>query len=186
MIVNNAYTLVLNTCLFPDACRTCQVRPSSQKSWINFKIHFATAHREFLLTNKTAQQSGFHSANMMIEDHHYQGTSDTITQLAVATSSDRDTVNILTATNAKLTLQIEILQAYVQKLKEEIAQLKLKIKPACQGQQPPKTTNNDNYCWSHGYQVHNGHTSASCKNQKERHKIETTKANPTGGVKWGK
>jgi hypothetical protein len=79
MIVNVAYTLVFNTCLFPDACQTCQVRPAAQKSWTNFKIHFATAHREFLLTNQTAHQSGFHSANMMIEDHHYQGTSDTIT-----------------------------------------------------------------------------------------------------------
>jgi hypothetical protein len=29
--------------------------------------HFATAHREFRLTNQTTQQPGFHSANMMIE-----------------------------------------------------------------------------------------------------------------------
>jgi hypothetical protein len=36
------------------------------KTWAQFKIDFATAHREFRLTNQTAQQSGFHSANMMI------------------------------------------------------------------------------------------------------------------------
>jgi hypothetical protein len=37
------------------------------KKWAQVKLYFATAHREFRLTNQTAQQSGFHSANMMIE-----------------------------------------------------------------------------------------------------------------------
>jgi hypothetical protein len=71
---------------------------------------------------------------MMIEYHHYQRTADAIVQLAVATTSDRDTVATLTATNAKLTLQLETSQDSVQNLKEDIAQLKLKIKTAWQGQ----------------------------------------------------
>jgi hypothetical protein len=104
----------------------------------------------------------------------------------VATASDHKTVAILTANNAKLLLQLKTSQACVQKLKEDIEQLKLKLKPAWQGQRTPKMTNNDNYFWSHGYQVHNGHTSASCKNQRECHRTEVTKANPMGGVKWGK
>jgi hypothetical protein len=186
MRVNVAYTLLFNTGLFPDACRAWQVLPAAQKTWTKFKIHFAAAHREFHLTNHTAHQSGFHSANMMIEHHPYQGTADAIAQLAVATASDRDTVATLTATNAKLTLQLETYQAYVQKLKEDIVQLKLKIKPAWQVQLPDKTTDNNSFCWSHGYQVHNQHTSASCKNQKEGHKKEATKNNPMGGVKWDK
>jgi hypothetical protein len=37
------------------------------KTWAQFKLDFATAHHDFRLTNQTAQQSGFHSANMMIE-----------------------------------------------------------------------------------------------------------------------
>jgi hypothetical protein len=43
-------------------------------------------------------------------------------------------VAIITDANAKLTLQLKTSQAYVQKLKEDIAQLKLKLKPAWQGQ----------------------------------------------------
>jgi hypothetical protein len=42
--------------------------------WAQFKLDFATAHREFRLTNKTAQQSGFHSANMMIEQRREETT----------------------------------------------------------------------------------------------------------------
>jgi hypothetical protein len=184
MIANVAYTLVFNTCLLLDACRAWQVRPAAQNTWTNFKVHFAAAHCEFRLTNQTAQQFGFHSANMMIEHHPYQGTADAIAQLAVPTASDRDTVATLTVTNANLTLQLIMSQAYVKKLKDIFCQLKLKIKPAWQGQRPTKTTDIDNYCWSHGYQVHNKHT--SCKNQKEVHTKEETKNNPMCGVKWGK
>jgi hypothetical protein len=67
MIVNVAYTLVFNRGLFPDSCRAWQSRAVAGKTWAQFKIDFATAHREFRLTNQIAQQSGFHSAYMMIE-----------------------------------------------------------------------------------------------------------------------
>jgi hypothetical protein len=67
MIVNVAYTLVFNTGLFPDACWAWQSRAIAGQTWAQFKSYFATAHREFRLTNQNAQQSGFHSANIMIE-----------------------------------------------------------------------------------------------------------------------
>jgi hypothetical protein len=67
MIINVAYTLVFNTGFFPEACRAWQSRAIAGKTWEQFNIDFATAHREFRLTNQTAHQSGFHSANMMIE-----------------------------------------------------------------------------------------------------------------------
>jgi hypothetical protein len=52
MIVNVAYTLVFNTGLSPNACRAWQSRAISAKTWAQFKIDFATAHREFRLTNQ--------------------------------------------------------------------------------------------------------------------------------------
>jgi hypothetical protein len=47
MSVNVAYTLVFNTGLLPDACRAWQSRAIAAKTWAQFKIDFATAHREF-------------------------------------------------------------------------------------------------------------------------------------------
>jgi hypothetical protein len=132
MIVNVAYTLVFNTGLYPDACRAWQSRAIVDKTWAQFKIDFATAHREFRLTNQTAQQSGFHSANMMIEqgrDELVKETADAIAQLATATTSDRGTVATLTTTNAKLANQLEVAHALIAQLKSEIATLKIKIKP---------------------------------------------------------
>jgi hypothetical protein len=54
MIVNVAYTLVSNMGLFPDACWAWQSIAIAAKMWAQFKLDFATAHREFRLTNQTA------------------------------------------------------------------------------------------------------------------------------------
>jgi hypothetical protein len=175
--------------LFTDACRAWQSRAIAGNTWAQFKLDFATAHRDFRLTNQTAQQSGFHSANMMIEqvrDESMQDTVDAIAQLATATASDRGTVATLTTTNAKLATQLEAANAQIDQLKNEIATLKNKIKPAWQGQRPIKTTNNDSYCWSHGYQVATSHTSATCNMKKSGHKDAANKSNTMGGVQWGK
>jgi hypothetical protein len=112
MICNVAYTLIFNTGLFPDACWVWQSRDVAEKTWAQFKIDFATAHREFRLTNQTAQQSGFHSANMMIEqgrNQSIQDTADAIAQLATATASDCSTVATLTTTNVNLHHSLKLL-----------------------------------------------------------------------------
>jgi hypothetical protein len=189
MIINVAYTLIFNTGFFPDACRAKQSRAIAGKTWAKFKIYFARAHREFRLTNQTAQQSGFHSANMMIEQGRHESMQDTakaIAQLATATASDRDTVETLSTTNAKLATQLEAAHILIVQLKNEIATLKRKIKTAWQGQRPVKTTNNYSYCWSHGYQVAKSHTSATCNMKKRGHQDAANKGNTMGGVQWGK
>jgi hypothetical protein len=121
------------------------------------KIVYLLQKLEPIAMDKTTQQSGFHSANMMIEqgrDESMQDNIDAISQLATATASDRGTVATLTMTNAKLATQLEATHAQIAELKNEIITLKNKIKPAWQGQQPVKTTNNYSYCWSHGYALY--------------------------------
>jgi hypothetical protein len=161
----------------------------AEETWAQFKINFAIAHREFRLTNQTAQQSGFHSANMMIEqgrDESMQDTAEEIAQLATATASDHGTVATLTTTNAKLATHLEAAHALIAQLKNKIATLKSKIKPAWQGQRPVKTTSNESYCWLHGYQVAKSHTSATCNMKKSAHQDAANKSNIMGGVQWGK
>jgi conjugal transfer/entry exclusion protein len=74
---------------------------------------------------------------MMIEQGRYksmQDTVDAIAQLATATALDCGTVATLTATTAKLATQLEAAHAQITQLKNEIATLKNKIKPAWKGQ----------------------------------------------------
>jgi hypothetical protein len=47
MIVNVAFTLIFNTGFFPDACCAWQARAIADKTWMQFKIEFAVAHRNF-------------------------------------------------------------------------------------------------------------------------------------------
>jgi BioD-like phosphotransacetylase family protein len=71
--------------------------------------------------------TGFHGANMMIEqvrDDSMQDTVDAIAQLATDTASDRGTVATLTTTNAKLANQLEAAHVLIAQLKNEIATLK--------------------------------------------------------------
>jgi hypothetical protein len=127
---------------------------------------------------------------MMIEQGRPKSMHDTaeaITQLATATASDCSTVATLTTTNAKLATQLEAANALIAQLKNEIATLKNKIKPAWQGQLPVRTTNNDSYFWSHGYQVAKSPTSATCNMKKSGHQDAAIKSNMMGGgVQWGK
>jgi hypothetical protein len=95
-------------------------------------------------------------------------------------------VATLSTANAKLATQLEAAHAQIAQLKNEIATLKNKIKPVWQGQRPVKTTNNDIYCWSHGYQVAQSHTSATCNMKKSGHQDAANKSNTMGGVQWGK
>jgi predicted RNase H-like nuclease (RuvC/YqgF family) len=126
---------------------------------------------------------------MMIEkgrDETMQDTVDAIAQLATATASDHGTVATLTTTNAKLATQLEAAQAQIAQLKDDIVALKSKIKHASQSQRPIKTTENDSYCWLHGYQVAKTHTSATCNMKKSGHDDAANKSNPMGGVQSGK
>jgi hypothetical protein len=126
---------------------------------------------------------------MMIEQGKYdsmQETAEAIAQLATATASDPGMVATLTTTNAKLANKLEAAHGLIAQLKSEIATLKIKIKPLWQGQRPTITTNNDSYCWSHGYQVAKSHTSATCNVRKTGHQENATRIDTMGGVQWGK
>jgi hypothetical protein len=106
-------------------------------------------------------------------------------QLATATASDRGTVAALTTKNAKLATQLEAAHVLIAQLKSEIATLKIKIKPVWQGQRPTRATNNNSYCWSHGFQVAKSYTSATCNVRKAGHQETATKVDTMGVVQWG-
>jgi ABC-type transporter Mla subunit MlaD len=70
---------------------------------------------------------------MMIEQGREKSIPDTvdeIAQLSTAMASDRGTVATLTTTNSKLATQLEAAHAQIALLKNEIATLNNKIKPA--------------------------------------------------------
>jgi hypothetical protein len=114
--------------------------------------------------------------------------------LATATSADRETVATLTKAIAALTEQLKAKDIWA---KSQEAELKCLL--GAQGITTPITASgptntylrksykakNDNYCWSHGYQVGMNHTSANCTEKAPGHKDNATKSNIMGGDTWG-
>jgi ribosome-associated translation inhibitor RaiA len=82
-----------------------------EKTWTQFKSHFAAAHRQHKqIQGESAATAGYHSANAAVSHNEYQMAEATIVALAniaTATASDRGVVAALTQANARLAKQLE-------------------------------------------------------------------------------
>jgi hypothetical protein len=129
-----------------------------------------------------------------------------LANLATATGADRATVAALTKSLAELTA---VTKAQAEDLRRLIHSGHIAPLPAqsqhtsatvvrgnglqrrsgnneqVSGTRPLYKTNNNNYCWSHGYQVGLQHTSATCTERKAGHNTAATKSNIMRGDTWG-
>ena len=64
-IINNAYTIVFQTGMFFDDCKTWRAKPDADKTWQNFKTHFGEAQRQLRLQTATMQSAGYHEAKLV-------------------------------------------------------------------------------------------------------------------------
>jgi hypothetical protein len=191
-VIANAYTIVYNTGLFADASREWRRRPLVDKTWPNFKIHFAEAHNDYRLTQTTAQAAGYHSANNVMDDFVSE-TADAFANLATATASDRTMMAELTQSNSELLRQLAAQTTEIQNLRSQLASQSSGGNNGAgassrnqqdhnnRGRGRVRYNNNENYCWTHGYDVADTHRSDSCTNPGDGHKKEATRANTLGG-----
>jgi hypothetical protein len=106
-----------------------------------------------------------------------------LANLATITKADRKTGTALTQTVASLSMQLVSHDTDIKHLKKE---------PSCQaGDQATHethkayTTKNDNYFWTHGYQVGADHTNTLSDKAQRGHKKDATKDSIMGGSIWG-
>lgn len=181
-ILNCAYTLVFNTGLFFDDCKAWNNKQDADKTWTNFKKHFAEAHRTLKLQQRTSQQAGFHGANAAYGSFQptptskfLDDTTEALANLATASAADRQAFTTLTNTIADLTKQLKAKDDEISKLKS--------INSA---QYPRRQRNNNNYCWTHGFLVGKKHTSESCNTPAAGHQKDATARDNKGGSQAGK
>jgi ABC-type transporter Mla subunit MlaD len=163
-----------------SACRRWNEKHAIEKTWTQFKSHFAVAHRQQKqMQGESASTAGYHSANAAVshnEDQMAEATIGALANLATATAADRGVVAALTQANDRLANQLE-------DNSNELRELKVLLKKERRekrGQQifNPSPTN---YCWTHGYNVGSTHTSLTCKLPKPGHKKDATRADNMGG-----
>jgi hypothetical protein len=94
-----------------SACRRYNEKTNVEKTWAQFKIYFAAAHRQHKqMQGESASTSGYHTENTDVGQTEEQMDESTIVafiNLATATAADRGVVATLTEANARLTKQLE-------------------------------------------------------------------------------
>jgi hypothetical protein len=159
-----------------SACRRWNEKPTVEKTWTQFKSHFADAHRQHKqMQGESAATAGYHSANAAVthnEDQMAEATIGALANLATATAADRSVVAALTQANSRLAKQLEDNSSELRELKA-LLNKKRREKRGQRNFNPSPSS----YCWIHGYKVGSTHTSLTCKLPKPGHKTKATRSN---------
>jgi hypothetical protein len=158
--INGGYAKIFAAGHFMSACRPWNEKSLAEKTWAQFKSHFAAARRQHKqMQGESAATAGYHSANAAVgqtEDQMAEVAIGALANLVTATTADRGVVETLTEDNARLFKQLEDNSNELRDLKALIK--KERFEKRGQGIFNPSP---NNYCWTHGYKVANTHTSLS-------------------------
>jgi hypothetical protein len=178
--INVGYAKIFATCHILSACRRWNKKHAIEKTWTQFKSHFAAARRQHKqMQGESAATAGYHSVNTAVshnEDQMAEASIGALTNIATATAADRGVVAALTLANTRLAKQPEDNSNDLQELKALIK--KKRTEKRGQSSFNPSPVN---YCWTHGYKVGKTHTNLTCKLPKPGHKKEATQEDNMGG-----
>jgi hypothetical protein len=183
--INIGYAKIFATGHFMSACRRWNEKHTIEKTWTQFKSHFAAAHHQHKqMQGESAATAGYHSANAAVahnEDQMAEATIGALANLATATAADRGVVADLTQANARLAKQLE-------ENSNELRELKVLLNQEYSAKRGQRSFNPSltNYCWTHGFKLGSTHTSLTCKTQKPGNKKEATGENNMGGSQANK
>ena len=162
-----AKNLIESTGFYTMDCREWNRTDTTQKTWVNFNVHFSRAFREHRDKSKQAQSIGYgyantqNSANAAMFAEMTQDYSHALENLDTETQSDRTTVANMSQTITDLTLQLRQANAKIAEAQSSIAVITSKLPQTWnQPNRPPtihplvpigmKLMEKDGYCWSHG------------------------------------
>ena len=100
-ILRLVYILVFDTGQLNCQCEKWSHKIPTDKTWVNFKTHFAQAHKMMRASQATAENTGFGSVNTIREE-----TVTQLENLAENTATNRNIVQSLTSTKTKLEAEL--------------------------------------------------------------------------------
>jgi hypothetical protein len=125
--------------------------------------------------------------------------SEALAMLSSASATDRTALSHLVSSNAQFSTNLAEEEAALAAANKIIRNLRVGVRTSggsgtntttrSASSATPRSrpeTNNENYCWSHGYQIHEDHTSVTCMRQAAGHHEAATKTNNMGGRQWGR
>jgi hypothetical protein len=109
--INVGYAKIFATGHFMSACRRWNKKITVEKTWTQFKSHFAAAHHQHKqMQGESAATTGYYSANAAVthnEDQMAEATIGALANLETSTAADRGVVAALTQANSRLAKQLE-------------------------------------------------------------------------------
>jgi hypothetical protein len=184
--LSSAYSKIFKSGKFNSACRRWDEKVEADKTWNNFKTHFAAAYRQHRqMQGETMGAQGYsNSAVAQYEDDLEEQALGAFANLATATAVDQGVVAQLTEAKSRFAKQLEYNALALKEVKALLKKERAERAGSGNSDCPPRRTftpSSDNYCWSHGYKVARTHTSQTCLYPKDGHKREATNKNNMGG-----
>jgi hypothetical protein len=175
-VLTLSYTLVYNTGLYFDECKTWNTKAAADKTWDEFKTFFLHAQSELRLQQQaTSARTGF-SNYVNEQENQENATHEALTNLAAAQAADRQAFCQIVTNNSELADQLRTALKDITSLKDLV-----------NNRPPPRQRKQHNsYCWTHGFRVSAEHNSANCKNPGNGHQTTATKDSIMGGSTAGK
>jgi hypothetical protein len=193
--VKIAFMLILDTGAIPDACRDWKHHTRVKQTWADFRREFARAktshhlkHCRKLMVSHCKCSRSLNVQIQLPDDGGFVTAMENFSNLDTDTSADRETVASLTKAIATLADQLSANDMWDKSHEAELKRLLggrattapiVTDAPGAAYVRKSYKTKNDNYCWTHGYQVGLAHTSANCTKN-----LLDTRMQPPRKIPW--
>jgi hypothetical protein len=150
----SAYSKIFKSRKCNSDCRRWDEKPEADKTWNNFKIHFAAAYRQHRqMQGDTVGAQGFSNAAVTkaSEDDLEEQALVAFANLAAATAVDQNVVAKLTEANSRFSKQLEDNATSLKLVKALLKKERAERASSDNSERPPHrslTPSSDNYCWS--------------------------------------
>ena len=201
MMVSTATKHAVATGGMEQAWKEWKRRAINDRTWLNWKTDWTAHFQERKELIKLTGISFNGMANHAQEDELGDKMVTALDNLANAAVQKNDTFEQLVTANKELATSLTARDTEIKKLLSIITAISNNSGTGNnentggrERNDPNKTRGSDipwdptGYCWSHGYKVKTGHTSATCTRRKDGHAAHTTatRADPQGGCEWFK
>ena len=186
-LIKFALQIIKNTNDFETGIRTWIDLPRVDKTWVNFKTHFESAHRSLReVRGNTMRSSSFNQVNMILaEVNNVRESVLSAIALAVPEQQNED----VPSSHTEMVNQVSTREqaswdmiAAIKDLQKEIKDLKSSKNKSntAQGHSRGYTTrhNKSKYCYTHGACAHEG---KFCKKKRQGHKDDASFDDKMGG-----
>ena len=183
MMVTTRTKAALNSGGMELAWREWKRCPVLDQTWNNWKLHWSVAFTESRDIHCMTSPAGTFANHAIADAEHAKMMARSLDNLANAALQKNDTVEKLVSANERLAKALADANAAIARLRlpGTAATTPGSVPPARPANATIPAWDPQGYCWSHGWKVKLGHSSATCTHRKEGHDATATRTSTKDG-----